>query len=112
MFLQLLYAYGILVGHTHHSYHHEHPSTRYGVVLPVTNYVLDGLDIWRVLEALISIATGVEPHTKMPYSEYVQKVKLTEYHKDVQTNACPRVPSMQEVATIQKELDTYHSCSI
>lgn len=67
---QELHKYNHKFLHEHHRLHHEAPDTRYGVVLPITNHVLDGIGFWRFLEYLVQATTGIAPSRKPPYSEY------------------------------------------
>ena len=82
---------GVLCSRDQHASHHERPNTKYGVVLGFTNPVYDTIGIWRGLEMLVRVFTGIEPHPK-PGNSFYESV-----HDDwLRTNGkktCPaRIP--------------------
>jgi hypothetical protein len=111
-FIKLLYTCHILVDHAHHKQHHDDPSMKYGVVLPITNVILDTTHFWRGLELVIGAITGIKAKTKPPYKEYVDAVKYTQYHHDAKHNVCPKRLDQLELGVLQENLSRYYSCPL
>jgi hypothetical protein len=107
--IRALYKMGVLVGDVHHKSHHEDPTTKYGVVLPVTNYALDSIGFWRMLEALIHAFTGLEPSHKLAYTPYVEAVGKTQNHIGANL-ACPPVASKGELNMLREKLSAHYAC--
>lgn len=99
-----LHRLGLLVDHEHHSAHHAMPTAKYGILLPVTNHVLDGLGVWRGLEAIVHRFIGVKPVFRMePYDVLVARVGVTQLH------ACPATPTKQDVNALASKLHAFHA---
>lgn len=102
-----LYTSGLMVSHAHHAVHHADPRRRFGVVLCATNWVLDTLCAWRVLEAVLGVF-GLRAQHKRPYAEYadIQTARHAEARGE-----CPDVISSAEVGRMYSVLDSAHQCS-
>ena len=107
--IKIMQDAGILVGHTHHKLHHESSKSRYGVVMPVTNYALDGMGFWRGLEAIIRQASGVLPTRTMSYQDYVSVLQTTPLH-DTNVMECPPRPTKTELGKLKTRLEDYYVC--
>jgi hypothetical protein len=108
--IKVLYKCRILVDHKHHKQHHEDPSLKYGVVLPITNIILDSMYVWRGIEWIIYAFTGIKATRKLPYQEYVEAVRPTPYHADAKNNPCPDPLNPDQFRELQSNLQRFYAC--
>lgn len=106
-FFTLLHRLGVLVDHEHHRAHHDEPSVKYGILLPVTNDVLDGLGAWRCLEAVVERVIGIKPNRVEPYDVLVTRVGATGLHND-SAQDCPKKPTQEQVNELAANLRAFH----
>jgi ubiquitin-conjugating enzyme E2 variant len=107
--MKLLQKCGIFCSNEFHSVHHEYPTQRYCVNFEYTNYLLEYIHFWRILEYIIFLITGISPHRKQGYNEY------KDIHNELHENAkkeCPDKPTREDVETLHKKLDSYKNCAI
>ena len=88
-FVKFMQKYGLFISHKEHSHHHSiNPEMKYGVINNYTNYIYDGIGIWRILEKIVYFFTGIKPCIK-PTTEYFYS-----YYDDTLLNLinskCPR----------------------
>lgn len=105
--ITLLQKTGVLCSHNHHSLHHEHVDTKYCVISEYTNYVLDTVYFWRVVEYIIFIITGIEPNRKPKYDDYHS------IHNYMHENAkleCPDKPNKKDIEILKDILREYKKC--
>jgi hypothetical protein len=70
-FIYFLQKCNIICDHRHHAHHHFIDSTmRYGVIFPVTNYLVDSIKIFRIFEGIIYILFRIVPNPKLIYQVY------------------------------------------
>ena len=85
---------GILCSHKHHSMHHQTVDSKYCVLSEYTNYLLDSIHFWRVLEYIVFVFTNIKPDRKPAYDDYA------EIHNYMHENAkleCPDRPTLQDI---------------
>lgn len=104
-----LHKTGILVGHPHHKQHHENPNQKYGVIFPFTNYIYDSIGLWRALEAIIFISTGIKTTGKLPYTDYVDEIQYTAHHENA-GNSCPSRITQEQLEDLKNILNNYYKC--
>ena len=116
--LQMLQQSHLLVGHEHHSKHHqESPDAKYAIVFPITNIVLDNLCIWKILEKVIEIVIRIKPTRKLRHLEYIDRLTqegsesaIEELHaKSLAT--CPEKLNMGDIGELKNELEKYYACA-
>lgn len=107
----LLSEMGILVGHDHHKQHHDIPTCKYGVLFPMTNYLLDGIGFWRFLEKIVLVVTGIRPNSKIPYNELAHAIGYTRMHELTKRSDCPRVVDENELKELTRMLEAHYACS-
>lgn len=109
MFINMLQGAGVLVGHDHHKLHHETSNSKYGVIMPITNYVLDGIGLWRCLELSISFVSGIRSEHTMTYEDYVNRLQRTRLHDETLLK-CPPRPHKAELEPLKSRLDEHYAC--
>lgn len=108
VFMRMLQKCGIFCSNEFHSVHHEYPTQRYCVNFEYTNYLLEYIHFWRILEYVILIITGISPKRKLGYNDY------KEIHSDIHEKAkekCPDKPTKEDVAILRERLDSYKKCN-
>ncbi len=105
--ITILYKLNILQSDKRHRQHHLKASTNYGVLFPISNIILDNLQVWRALEMGIQILTGVAPNHKQGYNDY--QAIHTPIHAEA-IEDCPRQISAQEYAWFMDILDKTNHC--
>jgi len=106
-FVLFLQKTGIFCSHTHHATHHSSVGEKYCVVSEYTNYLLDSLYFWKILEYIIYLFTNIKPTRKQSYEEYYH------IHNWMHTNAkleCPITPSKHDVEILKRKLQSYKMC--
>ena len=102
LFLQNI---GVLCSHSIHREHHVvNNSSKYCVISPYLNPILDEIGFWRFIENIIYFITGIEPNRKGKYNDY------EEIHTYIHENAkqdCPDVPTKNEINMLFETLDEY-----
>ena len=106
----LLSELGILIGHDHHKQHHDTPTSKYGVLLPITNYLLDGIGFWRFMETIVLVVTGIRPNSKIPYDEIVRAIGYTRIHEVTKRSDCPAVIDDEELKELIRMLEAHYKC--
>lgn len=108
LILQKLY---LVSGHAHHSVHHEDtPDQKYAVVFPITNVILDNIFVFRILEGIIKIITGIDPDRKKSYSTYQKEGLHTYVHHANAGKAAPPIITFEEQEMLHRNLDAYYKC--
>ncbi len=100
---------GILCSHEHHSAHHKTVDSKYCVLSEYTNYLLDSIHFWRVLEYMVFVLTNIKPDRKPDYEDY------SEIHNYMHENAkleCPDRPTVEDINILKKKLKDYKKCKI
>lgn len=87
-------------------HHIEQVDKKYCTVFPISNYVLDTILFWRLLENCIKLF-GIQPDRKEKYNHY--KKIHTYMHEDAK-NECPQHPTKKNVNMLFKELDNFIKC--
>jgi len=111
-FVRFLQSYGLIMSHNEHSYHHSvDSSVKFGVINNYTNYIYDGIGIWRILEKIIELLFGIRPCHKpvaKDFYEYYDDTLL-----DLVKSECPRSLTKTEVNEIymKKLKDIHKKCS-
>lgn len=99
--------HGVLVSHEQHRLHHQTRNTRYCVITPITNVILDSICFWKGLEKIVYMCTGVQP-SHVIYCDF--ESIHTPLHKNADLCECPKKPSITDVQKMQKILQQYHKC--
>jgi hypothetical protein len=98
---------GLMCSHEHHSIHHTtEPDGKYCAVTNYTNYFLDSINFWRMLEHGIYLITGIQPSRKKGYDDY------SEIQNHIHANAkleCPDKPTKQDIEVLKEKLKEYYS---
>lgn len=102
---------GILVGHEHHAKHHKDPTCKYGVITPITNYICDGLAVWRIFESFVYFLIRIKPSHKMPYEDTIKLYGATDTHANAKQE-CPPRATFSEIEELSKRLKQYHACPV
>ena len=98
---------GILCSHEHHKLHHTQTNEKYCVISEYSNYILDNIYFWRILEFLIFSITGIKPNRKSPYDSYIS------IHNHMHANAkltCPDKPTREDVDELILKLKSFKNC--
>lgn len=104
LFVRCLQKMYIIQSHTHHSMHHEDSESKYCVISPFLNYVLDYLLFWRLIENVIFLITGVKPlHVKYDYYESIH----TNIHKESETE-CPKIITENDLDLLRNNLKNFY----
>ena len=106
--VRFLQKTGILCSHEHHSIHHKKSTEKYCVISEYTNYILDTLHFWRILEYVIYVVTGIKPSRKQSYDDYY------EIHNHMHENAkleCPDTTTKRDVEELIQKLKEYRQCN-
>ena len=104
--IKVLQSIGIICTHEHHKLHHLTSDKHYCVITPYSNYLFDGIHLWRSLEYIIYQLTNIKPSKKISYDKY--KSIHTELHKN--KLACPPVATKEELHQLKIKLDEYKKC--
>ena len=97
---------GILCSHSHHSQHHNSVGEKYCIIMEYSNYVLDSLYFWRILEIIILLLTGIKPHRKKSYDSYPIQNHMHENAKLI----CPDTPTKEDIKELERKLKIYKNC--
>lgn len=97
--IRFLQRYGLIMSHKEHSYHHSiDSSVKFSVINNYTNYLYDGIGIWRILEKSIELLTGIRPCHKPIVGEFYG------YYDDtlleLAKSECPRSLTKKELDEI------------
>jgi hypothetical protein len=104
LFLQKI---GVLCNHEHHKEHHvSKVNTKYCTIFPITNYCLDTILFWRILEKIIGLF-GILPDRKQKY-EYYKPIQ-NYMHEDAKQD-CPHHPTQPQVDILFQNLDNFIKC--
>jgi len=99
---------GVLCSHSHHSTHHTtNKNEKYCIISEYSNYALDNMKFWRLLEYIIYTLTHIEPERKSPYKSYKS------IHNHMHENAklsCPDKPTRNDVEELIIKLKKYKKC--
>jgi ubiquitin-conjugating enzyme E2 variant len=104
LFLQ---NHGVLVSHEHHRVHHQTRDTRYCVITPLMNGILDSICFWKGLERIVYMYTGVQP-SHVLYGDF--ESIHTPLHKNAELCECPKKPVIKDVQELRNILQQYHNC--
>ena len=98
---------GLMCSHEHHSKHHTtEPDGKYCAITNYTNYFLDSINFWRMLEHGIYLITGIQPSRKKGYDDY------SEIQNHIHANAkleCPDKPTKQDIEVLKEKLKEFYS---
>lgn len=98
---------GLIQSHEYHRVHHRNGNTRFCVITPLLNFILDNIRFWSGIETTVHLCTGVKP-THVTYDEF--KTFRTEMHQ--KANAiCPRKPNLKDVHRLQNSLKKNYRCA-
>jgi ubiquitin-conjugating enzyme E2 variant len=96
---------GIFCSHKIHKKHHsENNGTNYCVIFSYSNYILDNIGFWRIVENIVYYTTGVKPNRKGLFDDY--KEIHTYLHENVKID-CPKAPTKDEINMLNKLLDNF-----
>lgn len=108
----MLQKTGILCSRDEHAVHHRQPSIKYGVLWGFSNTLYDTLGVWRLLEGMIHVMTGVSPHqSRKPGVQHYVAL----YDEWLQTNLardCPEPLSSNRLARYHMLLDNAHDAGL
>lgn len=104
-FIVFLQERGLLQSHEYHRVHHRTGNTRFCVMTPLLNPILDSVGFWSGIETVIRFATGVES-SHVTYDDF--KALHTDIHKKA-NSVCPRKPNMKDVHQLTKVLSVCES---
>jgi len=107
--IHFLQKYKIIISHTDHSYHHHNTDDSYCTIIPYTNYLLDEMKFWRLLEYIIYACTSIKPAPKKAYNDY--KSIYNYMHLD-NKSPCPKIPSLKDVEILGNNLDNFYKCHV
>ena len=97
----------IICSHEHHRKHHvSNPHERYCTILPITNYILDNIYFWRLLELIISMF-GINPDRKPVYKHYES---IHNYMHENSKKECPKRPTEKDVHILLQNLENNMKC--
>lgn len=106
-----LQKYNIIIGHKHHSMHHnEEIDKKYAVIFPITNLILDNIQIFRLFEYIIYKITNIKPDRKKRYDDYKHTSGHEIIHDLTKKEECPRLIKQDEINTLYYNLDEYYQC--
>ena len=98
---------GIICSHEEHRHHHTiQADGKYCVILPISNYILDNIYFWRILETIISIF-GLKPDRKSVYKDYES---IHNYMHEDSKKKCPKRPTKTDINILSKNLENYIKC--
>jgi hypothetical protein len=106
-FILTLQKIGLLCSHDHHSIHHTIGKQKYCVMLPINNYILDGISFWNGLESFIYLTTNKKGSKKLNYEEY--SIIHNHMHENSKID-CPDKPTKEDMKELFKNLDNYKRC--
>ena len=109
--LNILHNMNILCGHKYHSKHHnEYGDKYYAVIFPITNLLLDNLNIFRIFEKIIEVCFNIKINRVGTYDFYIKK-GLNTYIHDNNKKDCPDVITESERQILVNNLDVFYKCS-
>lgn len=109
--LNILQKYNIIIGHNHHSIHHNDDNDiKYGVMFPITNIILDNIKIFRLFEIIIYELFNVKSDRKKKFKDYKDTVGYENIHYITINEDCPRKINDMEKDTLYYNLDEYYQC--
>lgn len=96
LFVQFMQKYGLILSHKEHSHHHHiNSKIKYGVLNDYTNYIYDGIGIWRIFEKIIDFLTGIKPNHKKTiqhfykyYDNILFDAVISEYPRKLTKKEC------------------------
>jgi ubiquitin-conjugating enzyme E2 variant len=102
--INFLQQIGLLSSHDHHAFHHKLSNVRYCGISSYTNYLLDYIQFWRILEFIVFNITGIPPIPKSVYSDY--ESIYTDLHRDSYKEN-PPTPTLKDIDMLFGILDKY-----
>ena len=105
--VRTLQKVGIICRHQHHSMHHTLGDQKYCSILEHTNTLLDTLLLWRGLEMIVYLFTGIKPSRKGNYEDYNS---IHNYMHENTKLECPDKPTSQDVELLRQKLKNYKQC--
>ena len=106
-FITYLQKQKIFVSPEQHKKHHEQPNCNFCVISPLSNYILESIYFWRLLEIIIYQLFGILPHGKLRYNDY------SDLHIDIHHNSkeeCPRKVKSTDIDELFSILDNKYKC--
>ena len=106
--VKFLQKIGLILNHESHGVHHEEANQKYCIATIYTNFVLDSLHFWRMLEYIIYLITGIKPKPYAPYDLYYP---IHDYRHINSKLKCPDKPTKKDVQELKEMLKNFKQCN-
>ena len=105
-FIKCLQKVGLILTHETHGEHHEKANIKYCIATIYTNFILDSLYFWVILEYILSII-GIKAKSYSTYSSYYS---IHDYRHINNKFECPDKPTKKDVEELKKKLKEFKQC--